>query len=156
MCTTCARPCLRHVSYTSLSAAAHHPAKPAPRAQPAPSCPCLRYYLRNLSDTTRFPDWPLVDHIPLLQALLAEWRRELSRKPLAMSEGEALQVLGIAPGPDGVVSEDELRRAYRCAAWLGHASMAALLAGDVLRSKPSAVCSAARVGCHCHTAWAVP
>jgi hypothetical protein len=50
------------------------------------------------------------------QALLAEWRRELARKPLAMSEGEALQVLGMTPGPDGVVSEDELRRAYRCGA----------------------------------------
>jgi hypothetical protein len=67
-----------------------------------------------------------VDHIPLLQALLAEWRRELGRKPLAMSEGEALQVLGITPGPDGVVSEDELRRAYRCDAWLGHATVAAV------------------------------
>ncbi len=29
---------------------------------------CHRYYLRNLCDTARFPDWPLVDHVPFLQA----------------------------------------------------------------------------------------
>ena len=28
---------------------------------------CHRYYLRNLCDTDRFPDWPIVDHIPFLQ-----------------------------------------------------------------------------------------
>lgn len=28
---------------------------------------CHRYYLRNLCDTNRFPDWPLVDHVPFLQ-----------------------------------------------------------------------------------------
>lgn len=31
---------------------------------------CHRYYLRNLCDD-RFADWPIVDHIPLLQACLA-------------------------------------------------------------------------------------
>ena len=25
------------------------------------------YYLRHLADTARFPAWPLVDHVPLLQ-----------------------------------------------------------------------------------------
>jgi hypothetical protein len=35
-----------------------------------------------------------------------------------MSEGEALQVLGMSPLPDGSISEDELRRAYRCVSWL--------------------------------------
>jgi DnaJ family protein C protein 13 len=28
---------------------------------------CHRYYLRNLADETRFRDWPIVDHLPLLQ-----------------------------------------------------------------------------------------
>jgi hypothetical protein len=28
---------------------------------------CHRYYLRNLCDTERFPDWPIVDHVPFLQ-----------------------------------------------------------------------------------------
>lgn len=28
---------------------------------------CHRYYLRNLCDTQRFPDWPIADHVPFLQ-----------------------------------------------------------------------------------------
>ena len=28
---------------------------------------CHRYYLRNLCDTERFLDWPIVDHVPFLQ-----------------------------------------------------------------------------------------
>ena len=28
---------------------------------------CHRYYLRNLCDMERFPDWPIVDHVPFLQ-----------------------------------------------------------------------------------------
>lgn len=28
---------------------------------------CHRYYLRNLCDEERFPDWPIVDHVPFLQ-----------------------------------------------------------------------------------------
>ncbi len=35
---------------------------------------CHRYYLRNLCDEERFPEWPIVDHVPLLQALLEAWR----------------------------------------------------------------------------------
>ena len=31
---------------------------------------CHRYYLRNLCDEERFPDWPIVDHVPFLQARL--------------------------------------------------------------------------------------
>ena len=99
--------------------------KPEPR--PSPS-----YYLRHLCDETRFPDWPVSDHVPFLQArergsapaafckpqctagascslrrtglcdpipcpamrydaqaLLEEWRAELARKPLGMSEADA-------------------------------------------------------------------
>lgn len=49
----------------------------------------------------------------LSQALLEQWRAELARKPLSMSESQACEALGITPGPDGVVSEDEMRKAYR-------------------------------------------
>ena len=28
---------------------------------------CHRYYLRNFCNTERFPDWPIVDHVPFLQ-----------------------------------------------------------------------------------------
>ena len=35
---------------------------------------CHRYYLRNLCDE-RFADWPIVEHIPLLQVnLIQRWR----------------------------------------------------------------------------------
>ena len=30
---------------------------------------CHRYYLRNLCDTDAFAGWPIVDHVPFLQAL---------------------------------------------------------------------------------------
>ena len=31
---------------------------------------CHRYYLRNLCDEDRFPDWPIVDHVLFLQVML--------------------------------------------------------------------------------------
>lgn len=78
--------------------------------------PC-RYYLRHLADTSRFPSHPIVDHVALLQAILAEWRGELARVPLAMSEADACGVLGLAPAaPGGHVTEEELRKAYRAMA----------------------------------------
>lgn len=33
---------------------------------------CHRYYLRNLCDQERFPDWPIVDHVPFLQVTLLD------------------------------------------------------------------------------------
>lgn len=54
------------------------------------------------------------------QALLEEWRSELARKPLAMSEREACAVLGVpqeagqGQTKDGPLSEDALKAAYRC------------------------------------------
>ncbi|WIA10346.1 hypothetical protein OEZ85_010538 [Tetradesmus obliquus] len=77
---------------------------------------CHRYYLGNLCDEERFRGWPVVEHIPLLQALMEQWRAELARQPLAMSETQACEALGLSPGPDGVVSEDDMRRAYRALA----------------------------------------
>ncbi|KAF8069423.1 GRV2 [Scenedesmus sp. PABB004] len=77
---------------------------------------CHRYYLRNLCDEERFAGWPIVDHIPLLQALMEQWRAELARQPLAMSEAQACEALELSPGPGGVVAEDDMRRAYRALA----------------------------------------
>ena len=47
------------------------------------------------------------------QALLSEWRSELTRQPLAMSEADACAVLGLSAGPGGSVAEEDMRRAYR-------------------------------------------
>lgn len=55
-----------------------------------------RYYLRNLCDESRFPDWPIVEHVEFLQSLLAMWREELTRRPLELSEEQACEILEIA------------------------------------------------------------
>lgn len=52
-----------------------------------------------------------------MQALLDEWRAELARKPLSMSEAEAYRVLGLEPREGEAVSEEELKAAYR--RWVG-------------------------------------
>lgn len=62
---------------------------------------CHRYYLRNLIDETRFQGWPVVDHITLVQRLLVEWREELARQPLSMSDVEARRVLQVPPARFG-------------------------------------------------------
>lgn len=57
---------------------------------------CHRYYLRNLCDEIRFPEWPLVEHVEFLQSLLAMWREEITRKPMDLSEEEACSILEIS------------------------------------------------------------
>ncbi len=47
------------------------------------------------------------------QALLDEWRAELARKPLGMSEAEACTLLEISTGPDETLDEETLKGAYR-------------------------------------------
>ncbi len=56
--------------------------------------------------------------IAVMQALLEEWRNELARKPLVMSEREACAVLGVqqeegGQTQEGPLSEDALKAAYR-------------------------------------------
>ncbi|XP_015163448.1 dnaJ homolog subfamily C GRV2 isoform X1 [Solanum tuberosum] len=57
---------------------------------------CHRYYLRNLCDEVRFPNWPIVEHIEFLQSLLVMWREELTRRPMDLSEEEACKILEIS------------------------------------------------------------
>ncbi|KAI5416395.1 DnaJ sub C grv2, variant 3 [Lathyrus oleraceus] len=58
---------------------------------------CHRYYLRNLCDEIRFPNWPIVEHVEFLQSLLVMWREELTRKPMDLSEEEeACKILEIS------------------------------------------------------------
>ncbi|KAL9993140.1 putative DnaJ domain, armadillo-like helical, GYF domain 2, Chaperone J-domain superfamily [Helianthus debilis subsp. tardiflorus] len=57
---------------------------------------CHRYYLRNLCDEIRFPNWPIVEHVEFLQSLLVMWREELTRKPMDLSEEEACRILQIS------------------------------------------------------------
>ncbi|XAR66965.1 hypothetical protein NMG60_11013364, partial [Bertholletia excelsa] len=57
---------------------------------------CHRYYLRNLCDEIRFPNWPIVEHVEFLQSLLAMWHEELTRRPMDFSEEEACKILEIS------------------------------------------------------------
>ncbi|XP_042499011.1 dnaJ homolog subfamily C GRV2-like isoform X2 [Macadamia integrifolia] len=57
---------------------------------------CHRYYLRNLCDQIRFPNWQIVEHVEFLQSLLAMWREELTRRPMDLSEEEACKILEIS------------------------------------------------------------
>ncbi|XP_052134218.1 dnaJ homolog subfamily C GRV2 [Oryza glaberrima] len=57
---------------------------------------CHRYYLRNLCDEIRFPNWPIVEHVEFLQSLLAMWREELTRRPMDLSEEDACKILEIS------------------------------------------------------------
>eukprot|EP00850_Spirogloea_muscicola_P020512 SM000218S06608 [mRNA] locus=s218:193476:202559:- [translate_table: standard] len=47
---------------------------------------CHRYYLRNLCDEVRFPDWPIVEHVEFLQSLLGTWREELTRRTVGVDD----------------------------------------------------------------------
>lgn len=73
---------------------------------------CHNYFLRNLCDSKRFPDWPIADPAALFKAVLEQWKLELSK---VQEEGkasvhEAREVLGI---PAEKLTEAELRKTYR-------------------------------------------
>jgi DnaJ family protein C protein 13 len=72
---------------------------------------CHNYYLHNLCDESRFPDWPIAEPVELFRACLEEWKQQMSRdegKEVDARE-EARKVLELETG-DG---SKELRRAYR-------------------------------------------
>ncbi|XP_047308725.1 dnaJ homolog subfamily C GRV2-like [Impatiens glandulifera] len=70
---------------------------------------CHRYYLRNLCDEIRFPNWPIVEHVELLQSLLVMWREELTRRPMDLSEEEACKILEISLDD---VSKDDFKATH--------------------------------------------
>uniref|UniRef100_A0A175YL21 J domain-containing protein n=1 Tax=Daucus carota subsp. sativus TaxID=79200 RepID=A0A175YL21_DAUCS len=72
---------------------------------------CHRYYLRNLCDEIRFPNWPIVEHVEFLQSLLVMWREELTRRPMDLSEEEACKLLEISL--EDVTRDDADRKSPR-------------------------------------------
>ena len=81
---------------------------------------CENYYLGNLCDETRFPDWPIRDPIALLKGILDAWRNEEEKgmnqegKEASMGETEAMSVLAIKERPDDEQKwEDLVRTQYR-------------------------------------------
>ena len=72
---------------------------------------CHSYYLRNLCDEERFPDWPIAQPVQVFRSCLQKWDEVMSREE---SEEKDLQerariTLDLKPGDD----EDQLRKAYR-------------------------------------------
>mmetsp|Transcript_15543 Transcript_15543/g.46103 ORF Transcript_15543/g.46103 Transcript_15543/m.46103 type:complete len:2307 (-) Transcript_15543:50-6970(-) len=72
---------------------------------------CSIYYLRNLCDEARFPEWPIRDHIQLLKDVLDQWKIEVEKKPETMSMEEAYETLGLDPAA-GEVPQSKIRKAY--------------------------------------------
>jgi hypothetical protein len=76
---------------------------------------CHNYYLRNLVDTARFPNWPIKEPIELFKAVLENWKLELSKQKEEgqSSINEACKVIGIEGDS---FTESELRKKYRALA----------------------------------------
>lgn len=70
---------------------------------------CEEYYLRNLCDEIRFPNWNIRDPLALLREVIERWRVELSKGIADSGEKAALEVLGLK----GKVDHLELRKVYK-------------------------------------------
>ncbi|KAK2499613.1 hypothetical protein MC885_004710, partial [Smutsia gigantea] len=72
---------------------------------------CNIYYLKQLCDTLRFPDWPIKDPVKLLKDTLDAWKKEVEKKPPTMSIDDAYEVLNLPQG-QGPHDESKIRKAY--------------------------------------------
>ncbi|CAJ1946333.1 unnamed protein product [Cylindrotheca closterium] len=72
---------------------------------------CHNYYLRNLCDEVRFPDWPIAEPVEVFRACLEEFKVQMNRDETKKEEAleQATAVLNLKSG-DG---SKELRKAYR-------------------------------------------
>jgi len=73
---------------------------------------CSIFYLKNLCDTTRFPNWPIRSPVQLLKDILQAWKDEVEKKPPTMSADDAYFVLEMRKPEEGVVDENSIRKAY--------------------------------------------
>jgi hypothetical protein len=72
---------------------------------------CHNYYLHNLCDEDRFPDWPIAEPVELFRACLERFKQQVDRDETAEETAleEARKTLDLKAG-DG---SKELRKAYR-------------------------------------------
>jgi DnaJ family protein C protein 13 len=80
---------------------------------------CHFYYIRNLINEVRFPDWPIYEPLVLLRDVIERWRKEMAKGSTDGSTGTqstggvsvkaAKTILGL---PDTFKNED-LRKAYK-------------------------------------------
>ncbi len=65
---------------------------------------CHNFYLANLTDTARFPEWPIGDPVGLLRSVLDAWRAELEKTgSVQLHTDEAYAILGLPPSSDAKV-----------------------------------------------------
>jgi DnaJ family protein C protein 13 len=79
---------------------------------------CHNYYLHNLCDESRFPDWPIAEPVEVFRACLEEFKKQMSRDETEEVEAieSATKILKLKAG-DG---SKELRKAYRSMARVYH------------------------------------
>lgn len=72
---------------------------------------CHNYYLHNLCDEARFPEWPISEPVEVFRACLERFKKQLDREGSAVEESleKARVILDLKTG-DG---SKELRKAYR-------------------------------------------
>lgn len=77
---------------------------------------CNIFYLKNLCDSVRFPNWPIKDPVDLMRDILQAWKDEVDKKPPAMSMEDALSVLELTQSEvvndEGMVDEMVIRKSY--------------------------------------------
>ena len=75
---------------------------------------CDIYYLRNLCDLPKFPDWPVLSPLKLLKEVLLAWKVEVEKKPSSMTTSDALAILGLKmlPNTSEPPDESKIRKAY--------------------------------------------
>ena len=89
---------------------------------------CHNYYLSNLCDEVRFPEWPITEPVEVFRACLDEWKQQMNRDENKEEDAqeEARKVLDLHEG-DG---EKELRKAYRMLARKFHPDKVSACAQD--------------------------
>lgn len=70
---------------------------------------CQEYYLRNLCDEVRFPNWPIRDPLLLLRDVIERWREELAKGGTNAEERAAKELFGLT----GKTDTESLRKAYK-------------------------------------------
>ncbi|XP_015609793.1 dnaJ homolog subfamily C member 13 isoform X2 [Cephus cinctus] len=79
---------------------------------------CQIFYLRHLCDTVKFPQWPIPDPVKLLKDVLDAWKKEVEKKPPAMTVDDAYKVLGLPSGQQH--NEANVRKSYYKLAQMYH------------------------------------
>ncbi|KCV70333.1 hypothetical protein H696_02660 [Fonticula alba] len=88
----------------------YHPIPTIPYPQLADELFCNIYYLRHLTNTAKFPNWPISRPVELLKDVLDAWKREVDKKPPVLTYDSALSVLGLTP--EKTYLEADIRKAY--------------------------------------------